>query len=329
MMGQFMTTRALVGLLLLAGGSLVATLLSAMVGPVTIDVFALDAGSVEHSILFDIRLPRVVLAALVGGGLGCAGAAIQGLFRNPLADPALIGVSGGAALFASMAIVLGIDALNSIGVPASAFLGGVLTTLLVLQIGRMGGTISHMLLAGIAINAVAIAGLGLISYVATDSQLRTMTFWALGSFNGSSWSAVTLALLIPVATVVLTMHGRALNALTLGDAEAAHLGIGVPALRRNVIILTALIVGVSVALAGIIAFVGLIIPHLVRLALSSNHFVVLPGSALAGALLLVLADGMSRVIVAPLELPVGILTALIGGPFFIFLILNQRARLGF
>ena len=168
-----------------------AVLGAALTGPVSLDLGALATDEVTASIFYDIRVPRALLAALVGAGLACAGAAIQGLFRNPLADPALIGVSGGAALFAGMAIVLGVPALGAVGIPLSAFVGGMLTTLLVLYIGRVGGTISHMLLAGIAINAVAIAGIGLMSYVATDAELRTMTFWALGSCNGATWSGVT------------------------------------------------------------------------------------------------------------------------------------------
>ena len=313
----------------LAAAALLAVLGAALIGPVSIDLREIRTDEVVASIFYDIRVPRALLAALVGAGLACAGAAIQGLFRNPLADPALIGVSGGAALFAGMAIVLGVPALSALGVPLSAFVGGMLTTLLVLYIGRVGGTISHMLLAGIAINAVAIAGIGLMSYVATDAELRTMTFWALGSFNGASWTGVGLALLIPVATVLLTLQSRGLNALTLGDLQAAHLGVSVARLRGYVIILTALVVGISVAIAGVIAFVGLIIPHLIRLSVSSSHYVVLPGSALAGALLLVLADTLARMAAAPLEIPVGILTALIGGPFFVVLIVKQRARLGF
>ena len=324
-----MRRRQLVALPLLGAGAALAVLAAALSGPVNIDLAALGSDAVVASIFYDIRLPRALTAALVGSGLACSGAAIQGLFRNPLADPALIGVSGGAALFAGMAIVLGVPAFTALGVPLSAFIGGMLTTMLVLYIGRVGGTISHMLLAGIAINAVAIAGMGLLSYVATDAALRTMTFWALGSFNGATWSGVALALVIPVATVLLTAQGRGLNAMTLGDSQAIHLGVSVGRLRGYVIVLAALVVGVSVAIAGVIAFVGLIIPHLIRLGVSSSHYIVLPGSALGGALLLVLADTLGRTVVAPLEIPVGILTALIGGPFFVFLILRQRARLGF
>jgi iron complex transport system permease protein len=282
------------------------------------------------TILWEIRLPRAAMAAIVGAGVAAAGAAIQGLFRNPLADPALIGVSSGAALFAAGFIVLGIDneLVRAVGVPGAAFVGGLLSTFLVLEVGRRGGTISSMLLAGIAINAIAIAGVGLFSYLATDLQLRSVSFWALGSFNGARWQGVLVALLIPVAIGLLTTEGRRLNAITLGEDAAGHLGISVSALRHRVIVYTALAVGIGVALAGVIAFVGLIVPHLIRLTLGSNHRVVIPGSALLGAILVLLADGACRSLLAPAELPIGILTALLGGPFFIYLIIHQKGKLG-
>lgn len=289
-----------------------------------------DAGHTAVTIVRDIRLPRMLLGALVGGGIAAAGAAIQGLFRNPLADPALIGVSSGAALFAAGFMVLGIhsELLRTLGVPGSAFIGGVLATLLVLETGRRGGTISSMLLAGVAINSMAIAGVGLFSYLATDLELRSVAFWALGSFNGATWRGVAVALLIPVTVCLLTLESRRLNAITLGDEEAGHLGISVSRLRWRVVICTALAVGIGVSLTGVIAFVGLVVPHLVRLTLGSNHYTVIPGSALLGAILMLLADTLSRCLVAPAELPIGILTALLGGPFFIYLIIQQKGRLG-
>ena len=270
------------------------------------------------------------MVALVGGGIAAAGAAIQGLFRNPLADPALIGVSSGAALFAAGFMVIGSTSqvVQLLGVPGSAFVGGLLATLLVLETGRRGGTISSMLLAGVAINSIAIAGVGAFSYLSTDLELRSVAFWALGSFNGASWQNVVVALSIPAMVVLLTRESRNLNAITLGDREAGHLGISVSALRWRVVIYTALAVGVGVSLTGVIAFVGLVVPHLVRMTLGSNHYVVIPGSALLGAILMLLADTLSRLVVAPAELPIGIVTALIGGPFFLYLIVNQRGRLG-
>jgi len=184
------------------------------------------------------------------------------------------------------------------------------------------------LLAGIAINAIAIAGVGLFSYLSTDVQLRSVAFWALGSFNGADWTAVGIASVIPFVIIALYRESRQLNAITLGDQEAGHLGISVAHLRRRVIALTALSVGIGVALTGIIAFIGLVVPHLIRMTLGSNHRVVIPGSALCGSILLLVADSLSRTLMAPAELPIGILTSLLGGPFFIYLIIQQKGKLG-
>jgi iron complex transport system permease protein len=288
----------------------------------------LGEAALRDAVLWDIRAPRVLLACLVGGGVAAAGAAIQGLFRNPLADPALIGVSGGAALAASAFLVLGSGAGVTFGLPASAFVGGLATTYLVMAVGRVTGNISGMLLAGIAVNAVSIAGVGLFAVIADDYELRSVTFWALGSFNVSDWTSVAIASSTLVTVVLLYREGERLNAMTLGDAEAGHLGIVVPALRNRVIAYAAFTVGVAVALTGVIAFVGLIVPHLVRLTLGSGHRVVIPGSALLGALMVLIADGLCRTVVAPAELPVGILTALLGGPFFLYLLIRHKGKLG-
>jgi iron complex transport system permease protein len=283
----------------------------------------------NRTILFDIRLPRTLLAMLVGAGVATSGAAIQGLFRNPLADPALIGVSGGAAVFAAGYLVLGAElGLSPFGLSGSAFTGGLLTTWLVVEIGRRGGTISSMLLAGIAINAVALSGVGIFSYLSTDGELRSVAFWALGSLNGADWNSIAIAALILIVITIFYFRSEKLNAITLGDTEAGHLGISVPRLRIEIVVLTALATGISVALCGVIAFIGLVVPHLIRLTLGSNHYIVIPGSALLGASLLVLADLLSRTLLSPAELPVGIITALLGGPFFIYLIVRQKGRLG-
>ena len=282
-------------------------------------------GSLEPglvTILLDIRLPRILLAVMVGAGIASAGAAIQGLFRNPLADPALIGVSAGAALFAAFYVVVGSSA--PVGMAVSAFVGGVLTTWVVLIIGGRGSSISTMLLAGIAINAIALSGVGLLSYLSTDAQLRTISFWALGSLNGADWSSVLVALVIPLSTIAIMFQSKSLNVVTLGDEEAEHLGVSHQKLRQKVIVLAALSVGVGVALTGIVAFLGLVVPHLVRIMMGSNHRVVLPASALLGGLVLLVADTFSRTLLAPAELPVGIITALVGGPFFVFLLLREQ-----
>ena len=287
-----------------------------------------SASEVQRIIVTDIRFPRTLLAILVGSGIAACGASIQGLFRNPLADPALIGVSSGAALFAAGYLVLGANFSSQIGLTTSAFIGGLLTTWLVLEVGRRGGTISALLLAGVAINALAIAGIGLLSYLSTDVQLRSIAFWALGSLNGADWQSVLTALLIPAVILLLFRERHNLNAITLGDREASYLGITVPKLRIRIVVLTALAVAVGVSLTGVIAFIGLIVPHLIRLTIGSTHQVVIPASALLGGLLLLIADTFSRTLFSPAELPVGILTALIGGPFFILMIIRQKGKLG-
>jgi iron complex transport system permease protein len=323
-------------LIILVLSLVVVGMASLMVGSATIpfrEVLQILFGdvdpSIQRTIVLEIRLPRMLLAILVGAGVATSGAAIQGLFRNPLADPALIGVSGGAALFAAAYLVLGPQlGMSSIGIATSAFIGGLLTTWLVLEIGRRGGTISSMLLGGIAINAIALSGVGILSYLSTDLQLRSVAFWALGSFNGADWPSVGIACIIPIIIAVFYSRGQKLNAITLGDREAGHLGISVSRLRIEIVVLTALAVGISVALCGVIAFIGLVVPHLIRLTLGPNHHVVIPGSAVLGGLLLLLADSTSRVLLSPAELPVGIITALLGGPFFIYLIIQQKGRLG-
>lgn len=284
-----------------------------------------DAESLTRTIIWDIRIPRILLAILVGAGIATAGAAIQGLFRNPLADPALIGVSSGAALFAALFIVVGGSlASGLIGIAGSAFVGGLVATWVVLIVGSRGGGISTMLLAGIAINAIALAGVGLLTYLSTDNQLRSVTFWALGSINGANWTSVAIALVIPVAAYFIYREAINLNAVTLGDEEAEYLGVSHRKLRRRIVLLTAFSVGIGVALTGVIAFIGLIVPHLVRMTVGSSHLVLIPSSGLLGGMLLLLADTISRSAFAPVELPVGILTALIGGPFFVYLIIVEQ-----
>lgn len=294
-----------------------------------------DSGDLRTTILWEIRFPRMIMAVMVGAGLSTTGAAIQGLFRNPLADPALIGVSSGAALAAAGFIVIGADLLGEfaywdLALPFFAFLGGLASTWLVLKLGSdfSGSSVSTMLLAGIAINAMAIAGVGIFYYFSDEVQLRSVIFWALGSLAGASWSTTGIAALIMVVVVLLVLEARTLNAIVLGDSEARHLGVSVEALKRRIVIYTALGVGIAVSLTGIIAFVGLVVPHLIRLSIGSNHHVVLPASAILGATLLLAADTLSRIVVAPAELPIGIVTALVGGPFFIYLIMRQKRRLG-
>ena len=261
------------------------------------------------------------MASLVGAGLGLAGASIQGVFRNPLADPALIGISGGAALFAALYLVVVSSAgAHFIGLSASAFLGGVLATALVLLIGGRRGDLSTVLLAGIAINAICLAGVGLLSYLAPDQSFRSVSFWALGSFNHASLIDAGVALMMIPVALRLLMLASVLDVLTLGDLEAAHLGITVSKRRLEIIIGSAFITGIAVSLTGIIAFVGLIVPHLVRMTIGSRHNAVLPCSMICGAILLLIADWFSRWVFAPIEIPVGIVMTLLGAPLFVALI---------
>lgn len=267
-----------------------------------------------------------MLGAGVGAALATSGAALQGLFRNPLVDPGLIGVSSGAALAAAATLVL-VEEL-SVLVPAAAFAGGLLATLAVSYLGmREGRThVATMLLAGIALNALTAASTGLLLFVATDAQLRNVVFWNLGSLAGATWRALLLAIpLIGVSVVLLPCFSRSLNLILLGEAEATHAGIDVERVKRRTVILVALAVGASVSVSGVIGFVGLVVPHLVRLVLGPDHRGVLPGSALLGASLLLASDLVARTIVAPAELPIGIVTAAMGAPFFLWLLRGKRA----
>ena len=285
-------------------------------------------------IVAQIRLPRALLGLCVGAVLALSGVAMQGLFRNPLADPGLIGVSSGAALGAAVAIVGGAafgglpDALAPYLLSACAFAGGLGVTALVYRLGRRDGqtSVATMLLAGIALTALAGAAIGLFTYLADDATLRTLTFWNLGSLNGASYARLwPLLLVTAVVALWLPRRARALNALLLGESEARHLGFAVERLKRELVFCTALGVGAAVAAAGMIGFIGLVVPHLVRLLAGPDHRLLLPASALAGASLLLLADLFARLLLAPAELPIGIVTALLGAPFFLYLLLRGRA----
>jgi iron complex transport system permease protein len=305
--------------------------LAILAGIAGIDLpWAFDPG--QAAVLLQVRAPRVVLAILVGAALAVAGAAMQGLFRNPLADPSLIGVSAGAALAAVGVIVLGGGLAASAGlVPLAAFCGSLVTTLLVKRLATADGRtdVSTLLLAGVAIQAVAMAGTGLLTYLADDEQLRTLTFWTMGSLSGATWEALAVAApLMLLAIVGIPPAARALNAMLLGETEAGHLGFDTERLKNLTILMVAAAVGAAVAVSGIIGFIGLVVPHLVRLLLGPDHRWLLPGSALLGANLLLLADLVARTVVIPAELPIGIITALVGGPFFIWLLVSHRRRLG-
>ncbi|CAH1667194.1 Hemin transport system permease protein HmuU [Hyphomicrobiales bacterium] len=295
-----------------------------------------DANAARDSlVILNIRLPRTLLGLMVGASLAVCGALMQGLFRNPLADPGLVGVSSGAALAAAIVIVLGerflpylpFATLPFVALPIAAFLGGLLFTyvLYVLSSGSGRTSVATLLLAGVALGAMAGAVTGLLTFLSNDQQLRDLTFWSLGSLGGATWTKVTTILpaFIPLA-IALPFLGRSLNALSLGEAEAFHLGLPVERIKRIVIVVVALAVGAAVASAGVIGFIGIVVPHLLRLAIGANHKVLLPASALLGAALLLASDILARLIVSPAELPIGILTAAIGAPFFLWLLLARR-----
>ncbi|TVR50774.1 MAG: iron ABC transporter permease [Puniceicoccaceae bacterium] len=310
-----------------------ATLLQGLVGRVS----ALDP--IEQSVLYSIRLPRVAAGILVGAVLGVCGAAMQGLFRNPLADPGLIGVTAGAAFgcvvylkgaafaFAGISGVLGTFAL-----PAFALLGGLATTALMYRIASVEGrtVVAVMLLAGIALNSLLGAGTGLVLFFSDDDQLRQFTFWTLGSLGHATWPMLGAALVfILPAFLVLPCFARFLDALLLGEAEALHLGIPLQQMKRILILVTAAAVGAAASLAGGIGFLGLVVPHLVRQVFGPGHRWLLPGSALLGAGLLLGADFFARTVAAPAELPVGVITAAIGAPVFFSLLLSGRRSVFF
>ncbi len=283
------------------------------------------------SVLWNIRLPRIVLALLVGGGLGVAGAALQGVFRNPLAEPSVIGVSSGAAVGAVSAIVLGFFIPGTTGIVVAAFLGGLAATALVYSVARSFGRteVVVLVLAGIAVNATAGAFTGLLTSIADDDQLRSITFWILGSVGGATWPVVWSVLpFFVVGMVALPFWARALNLLTLGDLQAGHLGISTERVRVAVIVFSALITGAAVAVAGVIGFVGLVVPHIIRLTVGPDHRFLLPCSILGGAMLLLFADLIARTAAAPAEAPLGVVTALLGGPFFLWLVHRTRKSWG-
>lgn len=293
-----------------------------------------------HTIFFDIRLPRTILAGLVGCLLAVSGAMMQGLFRNPLADPSLIGVTAGASLGASLMILFGhnfyllSNHIQFIGLSLTtlgACIGGGMTVLIVYRIATQhnhsnaaGTSVTTMLLIGIAITAIVAGISNLLDFFADNAHLRRMSLWRMGSLEGANYLHVALAASACCCFLIfLPKHIKALNAILLGESEARHLGVDIIKTKRHIIILTALGVGIAVSLAGTIGFIGLLIPHLIRLLCGPNHKILLPASALAGATLLMFADTAARTLVAPTELPVGIITAFLGAPVFIWLIRHR------
>lgn len=292
-----------------------------------------DSESIEYYIIWQIRIPRTLAALLVGGGLAISGAIMQGLFRNPLVEPGIIGVSSGAGLFAALAIVLGVQFLPSLfailgdyALPLAACLGGwVVTSILYLfSRNKRGISVSSMLLIGIAINAFTGALIGLLTFIADETELRSLTFWTMGSLSSFNYEKIAIIAVVQLIFIpLLCFKARAMNAMLLGEREAKHLGIEVEKLKRMQIWGVAIITGSAVAFAGGIGFIGLLIPHLIRMLFGSDNRFVLPLSYLFGGILLIVADLFSRTLAAPSEIPIGILTAFIGAPFLAYLVYKQ------
>ena len=316
---------------------IVSILLAVTIGSFKISVTDILFGNLDElgkTILFTIRMPRVMLAAIVGASLAISGACLQGLFRNPLADPGLIGVSAGAALGAAFAIVFSSQfiSLNFLGpylIPFSAIIGSasVIIILFIITKGFGYDGVTYMLLAGIAVNAIAGVGIGLLTYISDDSELRSLTFWTMGSFGGVTWPLIIPAVVVILFSIIWIIGlSRKLDLIQLGDVEASRLGINIRRVRFGIIISSAVVVGISVALSGMIGFVGLVVPHLVRILGGVNHIFVLLGSAIFGSILMVISDMMCRVLISPAELPVGLITSGLGSPFFLWLIFKMRSK---
>jgi iron complex transport system permease protein len=288
----------------------------------------------QRAVLASIRLPRVLLATLIGAGLGISGAAMQGLFRNPLADPSLIGISSGASLAAVAYIVVGISfsatvsgLLGVYALSVITFLGAFATAVVVYRLSQVNGRtiVSMMLLTGIAVNALTSSITGFFTYSANDVQLRSIVFWSLGSLGGATWNNVAGILpFILLPLLALPAMAKQLNAFALGESGAAHLGVDTERVKKWIVILTALCVGASVAVAGVIVFIGLVVPHVMRMIAGPDHRHLLPFSALFGAVLLLNGDLVSRTAFTPSELPISVITGMIGAPVFLYLLLKER-----
>lgn len=307
---------------------------SANMGALTLSFRTLWHASLDDAmwhIWLNIRLPRVLLAVVVGCALAVSGAIMQGLFRNPLADPGLLGISSGAALCVGVIIVMPFSlppllALYSHMV--GAFIGSLAISAIIFTLSRWGhGNLSRLLLAGIAINALCGAAVGVLTYISDDQQLRQFSLWSMGSLGQAQWSTLLVAtsLILP-ACVLGLLQARQLNLLQLGDEEAHYLGVNVRQAKLRLLLLSAILIGAAVAVSGVIGFIGLVVPHLIRMRIGADHRWLLPGAALGGACLLLTADTLARTLVAPAEMPVGLITSLLGGPYFLWLILRQREQ---
>jgi len=299
-------------------------------------LFTSQEDSIERALFLKIRLPRVILCAFVGAALSVSGALMQALFRNPIVEPGLVGTSSGAAFGAAFVFVMGktltgplVDFIGPFMLPLFAFAGGLLATMIVYRLSNVFGktNVNTLLLAGIAVNALANGGTGFFSYVARDPQARSITFWNLGTLSGADWNAVYLVGISTLVGILVALRfSKSLNALLLGETEAGYLGINTERMKVQLIILNTFIVAMATSIVGVISFLGLIVPHLLRIMKGSDNRFLIIGSALLGAILLNLADMLSRVIVKPSEFPIGIITAFVGAPVFLFLLIRNSRK---
>jgi iron complex transport system permease protein len=322
----------------MAVGLVLTLLISLNIGAVNypldiiMDVLTGGGTNAQRQIILETRLPRIILAALVGAALAVAGAAMQGVFRNPMASPYVLGISSGAAFGASLAIVLGISWLpGQFAVPSMAFLFCFLTLFLVYAISRTKGgfvPVETLLLAGIAVGAFFTALVSLMKYFAGDN-LEVIVFWMMGGLWQAEWKDVVISLpMIIAGTAILWLLSRDLNTMMVGEEHALHLGLNVNSVRLIVLLAASLVTAAAVSVSGIIGFVGLVIPHVVRLLVGPDHRILIPVSLLGGAIFMVWTDTLARTIISPAELPVGIITALVGAPFFVYLIISRRRKMG-
>lgn len=291
----------------------------------------------DSFVLIELRIPRILMAILTGAALAICGTSLQGLFKNPLASPDLIGITSGAVLFAALTIVFGSTIMHLLPpffryalLSIMAFIGALLTMIFVYKMATSNGKthILILLLSGVAITALSGSVTGFLTYLSTEEELRNITFWSLGSLAGANWWKVTLVfIVVSIGSVLLLKKGKTLNALMLGEKEAAHLGFDIEKTKRHIIVIVALMVGSVVAFNGTIGFVGLVVPYILRFIFNSNYHILLPLSMLLGAVILLIADTMSRIIVIPAELPIGILTAIMGAPVFILILINYKRKL--
>lgn len=330
-----MSQRVTVSLWLLAALLSLLTFTATGFGALRLPISLLWSGSDEalRQIWLTIRLPRVLLALVIGGSLALAGCVMQGLFRNPLADPGLLGISSGAALAVALWVVLplSLPALVMLYAPMlAAFLGALAATVAIFLLSQQrNSSLSRLLLVGIAINALCGAAVGVLSWVSNDAQLRQLSLWGMGSLGQAQWSTLlAVASLMAPTVLVIWRLANALNVLQLGDEEAHYLGVDVAVVQRILLLCSALLVAAAVAVSGVIGFVGLVVPHLMRMWLGADHRAAIPGSVLAGASLLLVADTAARTLVAPAEMPVGLLTSLLGAPWFLWLIFRRGGQHG-